>query len=87
VTDVTRFFEEIVMDNYRHDSGYTSISGLNPSHFKPLTSEETATYRGWRRAVVAFYCCVVLLGGFVLMASVSAPHREMAQVMPPVNVP
>jgi len=87
VTDVTRFFEEIVMDNYRHDSGYTSISGLNPSHFKPLTSEETATYRGWRRAVVAFYCCVVLLGGFVLVASVPAPHREMAQAMPPVNVP
>jgi hypothetical protein len=75
------------MDNYRHDSGYTSISGLNPSHFKPLTSEETATYRGWRRAVVAFYCSVVLLGGFVLVASVPAQHREMAQVMPPVNVP
>jgi hypothetical protein len=87
VTDVTRFFEEIVMDTYRQDSGYTSISGLTAANFKPLTSEETATYRGWRRAVVAFYCCVVLLGGFVLVASVPAPHREMAQVMPAVNVP
>jgi hypothetical protein len=75
------------MDNYRHDSSYTSISGLPPASFKPLTPEETVTYRGWRRAVVAFYCCVVLLGGFALLASVPAPHREMAQVMPPVNVP
>jgi len=75
------------MDNYRHDSGYTSISGLTPANFKPLTPEETATYRGWRRAVVAFYCAVVLLGGFALIVSVPAAHREMAQAMPPVNVP
>jgi hypothetical protein len=75
------------MDNYRHDSGYTSISGLTPSSFKPLTPEETATYRGWRRAVVVFYCAIVLLGGLALMVSVPATHREMAQVMPQVNVP
>jgi hypothetical protein len=87
VTDGTRFFEEIVMDNYRHDSGYTSISGLTPANFKPLTSEETATYRGWRRAVVAFYCCVVLLGGLAILVSIPAGHQEMAQVMPAVNVP
>ena len=58
-----------------HDSSYTSISGLPPANFKPLTPEETVTYRGWRRAVVAFYCCVVLLGGFALLASVPAPHQ------------
>jgi len=75
------------MDTYRHDSGYTSISGLTPTNFKPLTPEETVTYRGWRQVVVAFYCCVVLLGGFALLVSVPVAHREMAQVMPPVNVP
>jgi hypothetical protein len=75
------------MDNYRQDSGYSSISQLTPASFKPLSPEETATYRGWRRAVVIFYCAVVLLGGFVLVASTPVAHREMAQVMPPVNVP
>jgi hypothetical protein len=75
------------MDNYRQDSGYTSISQLTPASFKPLTSEEAATYRGWRRAVVAFYCAILLLGGVALMVSVPVGHREMAQVMPPVNVP
>jgi len=75
------------MDTYRQDSGYTSISGLTPASFKPLTSEETSTYRSWRRAVVAFYCAVVALGGFALLVTKPAPHREIAQVMPPVNVP
>ena len=75
------------MDDYRHDSGYTSISGLTLASFKPLSPEETATFRGWRRAVVAFYCCVLLLGGFALFVSVPVAHREMAQAMPPVNVP
>ena len=32
------------MDSYRHDSGYTGSSGLTPSHFKPLTPEETAEF-------------------------------------------
>ena len=75
------------MDNYRHDSGYTSISGLTPDSFKPLSPEDTATYRGWRRAVVAFYCAIVALGGFALFVTTPVAHREMAQVMPPVNVP
>jgi len=75
------------MDDYRQDSGYTSISGLSLANFKPLTSEETATYHGWRQVVVAFYCCVVLLGGFALLVSSPVTHREMAQVMPAVNVP
>jgi len=75
------------MDSYRQDSGYTSITQLTPASFKPLSPEETATYRGWRRAVVAFYCGVVLVGGFALIVSVPSAHREMAQVMPPVNVP
>jgi hypothetical protein len=75
------------MDIYRHDSGYNSIFGLTPADFKPLTSEETATYRGWRRAVAAIYCSIVLLGGFALLVSTPVAHQEMAQMMPPVNVP
>jgi hypothetical protein len=73
--------------SHRQDSGFTSISGLTPGNFKPLSSEETTTYRSWRRGVVAFYCAVVLLGGFALLASVPLAHREMAQMMPAVNVP
>jgi hypothetical protein len=75
------------MDNYRQNCGHTSVSGLTPAHFKPLTSEEAATYRGWRRAVVAFYCAVLLLGGMALLVSTPLAHREMAQVKPAVNVP
>jgi hypothetical protein len=49
--------------------------------------EEAATYRGWRRAVVAIYCSVLLLGGMALLVSMPVAHQEMAQVTPPVNVP
>jgi len=75
------------MDIYRHDSGYSSIFGLTPADFKPLTSEETTTYRGWRRAVVAIYCSIALLGGMALLVSTPVAKQEMAQVMPAVNVP
>ena len=75
------------MDIYRNDFGYSSIFGLTPADFKPLTSEETATYRGWRQAVVAIYCSIVLLGGMAMLVSTPVAHQEMAQVMPAVNVP
>jgi hypothetical protein len=86
-TDRTPDFEEIVMDSYRQDSVYTSISGLGADDFKTLTPEEKATYRSWRRAVVAFYGAVVLLGGVALLVSIPGSHPQMAQVMPAVNVP
>lgn len=75
------------MDDYRQDSACTAMSGPTPANFKTLTSEETTTYRSWRRAVLAFYCSVLLLGGFVLLTSIPISHREVAQVMPAVNVP
>ena len=75
------------MDDYRQDSACTGSSRLTQADFDKLSAEETATYRSWRRAVMAFYCAVVLLGGVALLVSVPAPHREMAQVMPAVNVP
>jgi hypothetical protein len=76
------------MDDYRQDSACTGISGAPPAGFKTLTSEETSTYRSWRRAVLAFYC-LLLVSGFALLASAPVPHQEVAQVqgMPPVNVP
>ena len=75
------------MDSYRQDSACTGISGPTPAGFKTLTSEETTTYRRWRRAVLGFYCSVLLLGGFALLISIPVTHREVAQVMPAVNVP
>jgi hypothetical protein len=75
------------MDDYRQDSACTGSSGLTQGDFDKLSADETATYRSWRRAVMAFYCAVVLLGGFALLVSIPASHREMAQVMPAVNVP
>jgi hypothetical protein len=36
---------------------------------------------------LAFYAAVLLMNGLVLMASIPASHREVAQVMPAVNVP
>jgi hypothetical protein len=87
VAYLTPDFEEIVMDSYRQDSVHTSISGLDPADFKTLTPEENATYRSWRRAVMAFYCAVLLLGGVGLMVSIPVSHPQVAEVMPPVNVP
>jgi hypothetical protein len=75
------------MDDYRQDSACTGSSGLTQADFDKLLADETATYRSWRRAVMAFYCAVVLLGGVGLLVSIPASHREMAQVMPAVNVP
>jgi hypothetical protein len=75
------------MDSYRQDSVYTSISGLDPADFKTLTPEEKATYRSWRRAVMAFYCALVLLGGVALLVSIPASNPQVAQFMPAVNIP
>ena len=75
------------MDNYRQDCTCTGVSGPTRADFKTLTPDETTTYRSWRRAVLAFYCSVLLLGGFALLASIPVAHREVAQVMPAVNLP
>jgi hypothetical protein len=74
------------MDDYRQDSAYTNISGLTQASFDKLTADETATYRSWRRAVLAFYCAVLLLGGFALVVSIPV-NREVAQVMPAQVMP
>ena len=75
------------MDTYRHDSAYSSISTLPAADFDKLTSDETATYRSWRRAVLAFYCAVAVLGGFAMLTTMPVSHREVAQAMPALNVP
>jgi hypothetical protein len=74
------YFQELVMDDYRQDSAYTTTSGLKPADLKPLTAEETATYRSWRRSVLAFYAVVVLLGGIGIFASIPVSNQEVAQV-------
>lgn len=68
------------MDDYRQDSAYTTTSGLTPAELKPLTPEEAATYRRWRRAVMTFYALVVLLGGIGILASIPTSHQEVAEV-------
>ena len=75
------------MDDYRQDSAYASSSGLTQASFDKLSADETATYRRWRRAVLASYCSVLLLGGFALLVSIPDSKRQVAQVMPAVNVP
>jgi hypothetical protein len=74
------YFQENVMDNYRQDSSYAPTSGLKPADFKPLTSEETASYRSWRRSVLAFYAVVVLVGGIGIFASIPVSNHEVAEV-------
>ena len=68
------------MDDYRQDSAYTTTSGLKPDDFKPLTPEETATYRSWRRSVMLFYAAVLLLGGIGVLASIPISRQEVAHV-------
>jgi hypothetical protein len=82
-------FEEIVMDDYRQDSTCIGITGPTPASFETMTPNDTATYRSWRRGVLAFYCSVAVLVGFAVLVSIPVQHREVAQLqgMPPVNVP
>jgi hypothetical protein len=80
-------FMEIVMDSYRQDSAYSSISSLSDTHFGTLTSDETNTYRRWRRAILAFYCSLLLLGGLAVGISTPIPDREVAQVSSPRSTP
>jgi hypothetical protein len=75
------------VDSFRQDSATTGISGLTQAEFDRLSTDERNTYRSWRRAVLAFYGAVLLLGGLALMVSIPTSNREMAQVMPAVNVP
>lgn len=69
------------MDGYRQEFTCNGISSSTPAHLKILTPEEATTYRRWRRAVLAFYCSVLLLGGVALVVSIPAQHREMAQAL------
>jgi hypothetical protein len=75
------------MDDYRQDSAYINISGLTQANFDKLTADETATYHSWRRAMLAFYCAVLLLGGFALLVSIPVSNHEVAQVMPAQVMP
>jgi len=75
------------MDSFRQDCGYTGNSQPIPATFKTLSPDDTATFRNWRRAVVAFYGTVLVVGGIVLVSSIPVQHREIAQIMPAVNVP
>jgi hypothetical protein len=75
------------MDGYRQDCSYSGISRPVPATFKALSPEDKTTFRNWRRAVLAFYGAVLLLGGLVIVTSISVPHRQVAQATPAVNHP
>jgi hypothetical protein len=74
------------MGNYRQDSADANIFWQIPAIFETWSPADKATFRNWRRAVLSFYVAL-LTGGLVLMVSIPASHREMAQIMPAVNVP
>lgn len=75
------------MESYRQDSAYSSTSRLSDTRFRTLTSDETNIYRRWRRAVLAFYCSLLLLGGFAVVISIPISNREVAQVSSPRSIP
>jgi hypothetical protein len=75
------------MDSYRQDCTYIAGSGPIPATFKTLSPGDKATFRNWRRAVLAFYGAVLLFGGVMLVTSIPVAHQEIAQVRPAVNVP
>lgn len=75
------------MDSYRQDSAYSNTSSLSDAHFRTLTSDEANTYRRWRRAILAFYCSLLLLGGFAVVISIPISDREVAQVSSPQSTP
>ncbi len=68
------------MDDYRQDSPYTGTSGLKRADFRPRTSEETVTYRKWRRTVLTLYAAILLLGGIGFLVSTPVSNQEVAQI-------
>ena len=68
------------MHDYRQKSVYSTPYGLRPVDFKPLSPEDTTTYRNWRRSVLLVYAAVLLLGGIGLLASSPLSKQEVAQI-------
>jgi hypothetical protein len=77
------------MDDYRQDCGHIS-NGLTANILKALTPEEKATHRRWTRAVLGFYCSLLLLlGGMAILANHwnANSNSVMAQVSTPRKAP
>ena len=48
------------------DAGHCS-NGLTAKHLREATAEERATYRKWRRAMMLFYCALLLMSGIAIV--------------------
>lgn len=51
----------------------SQATSASPRHFAPLTIEEKATCRKWRRATVMFYCAFALVISAFLIAGPTDP--------------
>jgi hypothetical protein len=47
------------------DVGHCS-NGLTAQKYREATSEELATYRKWKRGMIAFYCVLLLVSGLAI---------------------
>ena len=48
---------------------------LTAQKFREATAEERATYRRWRRGMVAFYALMFVMSGVAVVASYSSANR------------
>jgi hypothetical protein len=47
------------------DVGHCS-NGLTAQKYREATAEERATYRKWKRGMIAFYCALLLVSGIAI---------------------
>jgi hypothetical protein len=76
------------MDDYRQHAAHIAnelIAGI----LKALTPAEKATHQRRARAMLAFYCSLLLCGGIAILANHSSSNTNsvMAQVSTPRKAP
>jgi len=63
------------MDTYSQDSAHRT-NGPTHAVLRAPTREEKVTHRRWARAVLAFYCSLLVLGGIAVQASRSSVNSN-----------
>lgn len=58
------------------DAGNCS-NGLTSRRFRAATSEERAIYRRWIRAMIVFYCALLLVSGVVVFVSANGGRTQV----------
>jgi hypothetical protein len=61
------------------DAGHCS-NGLTAQKFREATTEELATYRKWKRGMIAFYCVLLLISGVAITGYSKAGLTQLSNL-------